>query len=1743
MKKLTTSLFLLLIIGITSFTNLQADCPVTALSSNGSTSGNARCPIGNFRFIRGVYLITAAEMTASGFTNGQVFNQIGWAYSTAHNISVSGNLQVYFQNTADITTTKSTNWATAIAPMFLASNSAATIPAGNFFTTALSNPTFTYTGGGLYVGYEWSNPTNPLSLGAVVSCTNQPVLAMLNSQQSNVALPVTLAAASNFRPDTRIGTTGGIGLCPCLPTSSNGGVGGDAITAFSFASLNYATATGVGIPGYLSYGGATIAAGQGVTYSVSITNQFAGDANNIWIDFNDNGVFDDLGEAVFQGGPGTSVTGSIIMSPTAPLGLHKLRLRNYDTSSGNPLGTVTPCSSVVFGETKDFFINIVPPFTDVQVTNLYTLGKVAIEYGSPMTINARVANGGTTTVTNYNVHLAVTGTNSFSTDTTVTLSPGQNTLVSFPPYTPALLSAGDVITVSVAPDAFNSNNSQTWTQAVTQNLYSYKNPAQVNAGGVGFNGGTGDFVAKFNSHIGTNFPYNVYNPQVNQIQVDFFGTNGVTYQLGIWDATGPGGIPGTNLWTSANLTQVGGTSFIPVPNVSVSGDYFVGVRQTGVVNVGFAFQTEAPIRAGTFYFTSPTGTSTWTDFSATSSNFRFSIVAQVRIPQAPNCPINMLPADLSIVCPLGPTTLTWTSGGGATADNYDVYLSTNLSDVNSHAPAALVSAAQVGTSYTTPGTLTPGLTYYWTIVARSISEALTSVGCATQSFTMGTSFVDCYCVPVHPFDCGNGQITNVTLNGINNSTTCTSPAYSVYAPGAGTTTAVNNGVTYKLKVTTDNIDITSVWFDWDQNGVFDSTEWSQVNLASAAGVADSVLITVPINATAGQTRMRIRTRFAGNPNAATDACTSFGSGESEDYTITVEACSGTPDPANTISATDSVCPGVPFNLSLQNAQVPTGINYQWQSTTDTNLTWNNVGPNAAVYPASQTVPTYYRCLVTCTVSSLSTISTPVRVGLNIVPKPYLTINDTAVCSNDPGFYIHVKDSAAYAGGYPVGTTFEFVGITVPTNLDDSTFISSSAITSVIVTLPPYLGGCSNTTGLLNIDFGSTQAGQIALSTDSVKCFGGSTGNAIASIVFGGSANYRWQWYSSGFNNLLRDVTNSLTVDSLKGVPAGMYILVLTDHQGAPTSPYCEVTDSVYVGGPAAPLSATENTLNHVNVSCNGNNNGALDINASGGTPPYSYSWNNGASTKNLSGLAAGTYTCTITDSRGCTTTISVTITQPLTLSANCLSTNAVCFNANNGTVTVGASNGTGPYNYLWSNGSTNASQGSLAPGTYTVTVTDAHGCTVQCTSTVTQPAQLTVSISGNTAICIGSPNPLTAGAGFTSYLWSTGATTQSINGAGGTYTVTVTNASGCTATASKTVATTGSVPPQPGIIAGSVAVCKNSDANYSIVNVPGATGYTWTVSAGASISAGQGFNSVTVHFSNTATSSSISVVANNICGSGAARTLAYVVSSIAPSQPSAINGSLYGLCNQTNVPYNCPVAVNAVSYLWTVPSGATVLTGQGTNSISVKYGAAFTGTGTISVQAQNGCGSSAVVSRTVNAKAQQPVISGLNWACKGQPGLNYSVAAVPGASSYIWTIVPGSTLVSGQGTTSIVVNWGNINGQIKCTANNICGSSMPASLAVAFTCREAGMMEDFSELSLYPNPATTSAEIQFDGFAAGKGQLAVYDLIGQQVLNKDIAVVTGNNNFKLDLSTLAKGAYMVRVTYNGVARNCKLIVQ
>ena len=206
------------------------------------------------------------------------------------------------------------------------------------------------------------------------------------------------------------------------------------------------------------------------------------------------------------------------------------------------------------------------------------------------------------------------------------------------------------------------------------------------------------------------------------------------------------------------------------------------------------------------------------------------------------------------------------------------------------------------------------------------------------------------------------------------------------------------------------------------------------------------------------------------------------------------------------------------------------------------------------------------------------------------------------------------------------------------------------------------------------------------------------------------------------------------------------------------------------------------------------NNGSINLTPSFGTAPYSYAWSNGATTQDLNNLFAGTYSVVVTDANGCTASITAQITQPANgLTSSLAHTNVICHNGASGTATASALGGTPPYSYLWSNGQNTAFIDSLIAGIYSVVVSDANGCTSSQAFAITQPAPIIIQSTSHDVICFGQTSgsiALNVIGGVTpySYLWSTGATTDSIGAlAAGPYFVTVTDDNGCTATHSDTI--------------------------------------------------------------------------------------------------------------------------------------------------------------------------------------------------------------------------------------------------------------------------------------------------------------------------------------------------------------------
>lgn len=288
---------------------------------------------------------------------------------------------------------------------------------------------------------------------------------------------------------------------------------------------------------------------------------------------------------------------------------------------------------------------------------------------------------------------------------------------------------------------------------------------------------------------------------------------------------------------------------------------------------------------------------------------------------------------------------------------------------------------------------------------------------------------------------------------------------------------------------------------------------------------------------------------------------------------------------------------------------------------------------------------------------------------------------------------------------------------------------------------------------------------VSLQTVDITCFGISDGQ-INTSTSGGVTPYTFMW------------SNSSSSSNLSSLPAGNYTVTVTDSNG------CTTIESTTLNEPAQALSFS---LTTTDVTCNGFSNGDISTVISGGTSPYSYSWDNGITTANNPNLSGGTYCLTATDANGCQVSNCATINEPPLLISTITNTPATCHGYNDGTASLTTNGGTVPYSYVWSNGSLSSVANYLSAGNYSVTITDANGCNLTLSTTIDQPNILVVELPNDYSICNNQQTTITAsGTGGTfpySYQWNTGDNSQSIDVSPlstTSYMVTITDSHNCT---------------------------------------------------------------------------------------------------------------------------------------------------------------------------------------------------------------------------------------------------------------------------------------------------------------------------------------------------------------------------
>ncbi len=400
----------------------------------------------------------------------------------------------------------------------------------------------------------------------------------------------------------------------------------------------------------------------------------------------------------------------------------------------------------------------------------------------------------------------------------------------------------------------------------------------------------------------------------------------------------------------------------------------------------------------------------------------------------------------------------------------------------------------------------------------------------------------------------------------------------------------------------------------------------------------------------------------------------------------------------------------------------------------------------------------------------------------------------------------------------------------------------------------------------------------------VACYGSSSG-AINVSATGGTGTLHYDW---GGGILTEDRT---------GLAAGTYTVTVTDDNSCNNSATYTITQP----GVALSLSSSQ-----TNITCNGYGDGSINLTATGGTGPYAYSWTGPggftSSAEDISKLSAGTYNVIVNDHNGCSQSTTVTITEPLLLSASATPTDALCNGGATGQISLSVTGGTSGYTYLWSNGSSDQNPNGLAKGIYSVTVTDSKGCTTTANATVSEPSSLSITNTIADVKCYGGSSGsvtinISGGVGPYSYDWSDLAGTTDPKDrsslAAGDYSLVVTDNHGCVKSATVTV---GSASPLSVVVNTTDRTCLIANGS-AFAQVSGGTGpYTYLWSSGGATT-----NSIT---GLDVGSYTVTVTDANLCVASDTKTIG------SPScSPPVVNNDSYTTAYNTEI-VNGSVATN-----------------------------------------------------------------------------------------------------------------------------------------------------------------------------------------------------------------------------------------
>jgi len=526
-----------------------------------------------------------------------------------------------------------------------------------------------------------------------------------------------------------------------------------------------------------------------------------------------------------------------------------------------------------------------------------------------------------------------------------------------------------------------------------------------------------------------------------------------------------------------------------------------------------------------------------------------------------------------------------------------------------------------------------------------------------------------------------------------------------------------------------------------------------------------------------------------------------------------------------------ICSGSTFTVLPDNSSgdlVPTGTLYTWtnpivspagsvtggfaqivpQAFLSQTLTNNTTAPGTVIYTVT---PVSGGCIGT---------AFTVTVTVNQAINPNVTItHSTCFGGNTGAIQTNITGGVPFTTGAPYQISW-----TGPNGFTSAAATISNLAPGNYTLSVTESGGCpfiQSYTVLEPLDF--------TIATDNekdVSCFGIANGE-ISITVTGGTAPYRFSWTKDNV-----PFSNSEDISNLS--PGSYTVSVFDTNNCGPKTRTFTITE---------PTLLEVNLINQTNILCFGTSTGAINVGVLGGTPNYTFAWTGPnafrSTNQNLANVPVGTYNLVVIDNLGCTKPFSVTLTQAPELLVTYVTMQISCYNANNGSISISIAGGTGPYQILWSNASTNATIQNLAPGAYRATVTDANNCSKNIMVTISQPPIFTVNPVKTDVSCFGSTNGtinlnFVGGVAPVTVVWDDNATAGSVRTdlAPGVYNVLITDAQGCQISRSFTI-----LEPQQLTVTGSttdaLACGAVNSGSISLVVIGGTAPYRYSWSNGS----------------------------------------------------------------------------------------------------------------------------------------------------------------------------------------------------------------------------------------------------------------------------------------------------------------------